>query len=132
MLDCSGECVQPMIAWPNFSASPVAPTVRLSSPIVTTQAYLAPILPAFLASNPKVCVFVDSTNRLTDLIEERYDLTLSARAEHQEEVGLVGTTLGIVPRVLVASPSYLDLHGRPAVPADLPALGANGRMSNML
>lgn len=106
--------------------------VRLSSPVVTTQAYLAPILPGFLAAHPKVRVFVDSTNRLTDLIEERFDLALRARAEHQEEMGLVGVTLGIVPRVLVASPAYLDFVGRPDTPSGLPSLDVMTRMSDML
>lgn len=105
--------------------------VRLSSPVVTTQAYLAPILPGFLAAYPKVRVFVDSTNRLTDLIEERFDLALRARAEHQEEMGLVGVTLGIVPRVLVASPAYLDSVGRPLSPSGLPSLDVMTRMSYM-
>lgn len=107
-------------------------TVRLSSPVVTTQAYLAPILPGFLASHPKVRVFVDSTNRLTDLIEERFDMALRARAEHQEEIGLVGVTLGVVPRVLVASPGYLKARGHPETPSALPSLDVMTRMSDML
>lgn len=94
-------------------------TVRVSCPIVLAQSYLAPILPAYLASHPKVNVVIDATDRDVNLIEERFDLALRASPQIEDAVGLVAKTLGSGRRILVASPAYLDGSGRPDTPGAL-------------
>ncbi len=106
-------------------------TVRMSCPVVLAQSYLAPILPAFLATHRKVRVVIEATNRTTDLIEERFDLALRARAQLEDEPSLVARSLGTVPRILVASPDFLARHGRPHDPADLPQFETMSRTSDL-
>lgn len=88
-------------------------TVRLACPIVLAQSYLAPILPGYMASHPKVSLLIDATDRDVNLIEERFDLALRARPQIDDVAGLVAKTLGTARRILVASPAYLKSMGSP-------------------
>lgn len=94
-------------------------TVRLSCPVVLAQSYLAPILPAYMASHPKVTVVLDASDRQVNLVEERFDVALRARAHIEEAAGLVAKELGSARLVLVASPAFLRHKGWPNIPADL-------------
>jgi len=99
-----------------------AGTVRLACPVVMAQSYLAPILPGYLARHPKVKVLVEASDRAVNLIEERFDLALRARPRMDDEPGLVAKALGTARVILVASPAFLDVHGRPQHPQDLVGL----------
>jgi len=106
--------------------------VRLSCPVVLAQSYLAPILPAFLEAHPKVRVVIEATNSTTDLIEERFDLALRARAQLEDEAALVTRSLGAVARILVASPQFLARHGRPGDPGHLREFATVSRASDLV
>ncbi len=105
-------------------------TVRLSCPVVLAQSYLAPILPGYMASHPKVKVVIESTDREVNLIEERFDLALRASPKIEDTTGLVAKNLGSAKRILVASPAYLEFHGEPATPMDLPHFDTLSRASD--
>lgn len=96
-----------------------AGTVRISCPVVMAQSYLAPILPGYLALNPKVKVFLEATDRPINLIEERFDLALRALPQIDGEAGLVAKSLGFAKRIMVASPAFLAAQGRPIRPDEL-------------
>jgi len=93
--------------------------VRLACPVVMAQSYLAPILPGYMAQYPKVKVVVESTDRLVNLVEERFDVALRARSQVDDEPGLVVKRLGIARLILVASPGFLEVNGHPAHPREL-------------
>jgi DNA-binding transcriptional LysR family regulator len=94
--------------------------VRLSSPVLLTQRCLAHVLPGYMTAHPKVSVFVEATDRTVNVIEERFDIAIRAKPVIEDVAGLVARTLGSSQRVLVVSPAFLDRHGHPANPADLP------------
>ncbi|WP_170942293.1 LysR family transcriptional regulator, partial [Noviherbaspirillum denitrificans] len=94
-------------------------SVRVSCPVVLAQSYLAPILPGYLASHPKVNVVIDASDRDVNLIDERFDLALRAMPYIEETAGLVARTLGNGRRILVASPAFPGLHDRLDSPAGL-------------
>jgi len=108
-----------------------AGTVRVSCPVVLAQNYLAPILPGYMASHPKVRVFIEATDHPVNLIEERFDLALRARQQIEDTPGLVAKELGSARRILVASPAFLDRHGRPSTPSDLEGLETMGQVADM-
>ena len=83
------------------------------------QTMLLPILPGFLARYPKVKLELDANDRHVDLLNERFDLALRARAGIEDSAGLVAKELGTVRQVLVASPALLKRAGRPHTPRDL-------------
>jgi len=94
--------------------------VRLSSPVLLAQRCLAHALPGYMTAHPKVSVFVEATDRTVNVIEERLDVAIRAKPVIEDVAGLVAKTLGNSQRVLVVSPAFLDRHGRPSNPADLP------------
>lgn len=104
-----------------------AGTVRLSCPQVMAQSYLAPILPGYLATYPKVKLELDASDRQVDLLRERFDLALRAHILIEDTTELVAKRLGDARRVLVASPSFLDAVGRPSTPQALSAMNTFSR-----
>jgi DNA-binding transcriptional LysR family regulator len=101
----------------SYSARPNG-VIRVSAPIVLGQVWLAPKLPGFLARYPEVNVELQLVDRKIDLIEEGVDLAIRIATELAP--GLVARPLGPVRYVLVATPRYLQAHGEPQVPQDLP------------
>ena len=87
--------------------------VRLSCPQVMAQSYLAPLLPGYMETYPKVRLELNSIDREVDIFEERFDVALRARSNIQETAGLVAKDIGWARQILVASPRYLDRIGRP-------------------
>ncbi|HBT31655.1 MAG TPA: LysR family transcriptional regulator, partial [Pusillimonas sp.] len=77
----------------------------------------APLVPAFLQRYPEINITLDLTDRLVDLIEERYDCAI--RIGDLDDSQFIGMRLADNRRVIVASPDYLDRFGRPDTPDDL-------------
>ena len=70
--------------------------------------------------NPKVSIFVEATDRVVNVIEERFDIAIRARPVIEDVAGLVAKHLGNSQRVLVVSRAFLDRYGLPENPVDLP------------
>lgn len=95
--------------------------VRASVPI-SFGAALGAALPRFLEAHPKLRVQVLLTNRRVDLIEEGVDVALRVRERLDTDAAFQLKQLGTSRSLLVASPDFLERHGRPAVAADLRGL----------
>jgi len=93
--------------------------VRLSCPVSITQNLMTSILPAFMEKYPQIKVLVLSTNRRIDLINEGVDIALRVRFKLDTDGDLVLRSFGLSHSLLVASPGYLEQHGRPEQPEDL-------------
>ena len=93
--------------------------VRMSCPVSFTQNLMASILPGFMEKFPQVKLLVLSTNRRVDLINEGVDIAMRVRFKLDTDSDLVIRSFGHSHSVLVASPAYLDQHGRPEQPEDL-------------
>lgn len=93
--------------------------VRMSCPVSITQNVMASVLPGFAEKYPQVKLLLFSTNRRVDLINENVDVAVRVRFKLDTDADLVVRTFGRSHSVLVASPGYLDKHGRPQRPEDL-------------
>jgi DNA-binding transcriptional LysR family regulator len=76
-----------------------------------------PIALAFLAEQPDITLRLMLADRQIDLVNEHVDLAL--RIGHLDDSALIATRVGVVHRVICASPRYLARLGVPRVPADL-------------
>ncbi|MBS1130724.1 MAG: transcriptional regulator [Proteobacteria bacterium] len=114
----------------NLRIEPVG-SVRMTCPPVLAQTYLAPLLPAYLASHPKVNLYIEPTDREVDLVEERFDLALLARPKIDAVAGIVVRSFGSARRILVAAPGYLHEAGKPETPDEIPRFNTLGMASNV-
>ena len=86
--------------------------LRITVP-ASTQ-FLGPSLAEFLDAHEGVQLEVTSTDRYLNLVEESFDLAI--RAGVLSDSTLIARNLGTLHYVLVASPRYLKMHGRPRTP----------------
>ena len=92
-------------------------TLRVTAPTYFGSTTLAPHLKEYRARYPDVALDLDLSDRLVDLVKERFDVAIRISAMHDSS--LVATRLAPCPTALVAAPSYLRRHGMPKTPADL-------------
>ncbi|HUH87339.1 MAG TPA: LysR family transcriptional regulator [Pusillimonas sp.] len=91
--------------------------LRISAPAGFGRRHVAPLMPGFLREHPKVTVTLDLSDRLVDLIDERYDCAI--RIGELDDSSIIGLRLADNRRVIVAAPAYLARHGVPRIPNDL-------------
>lgn len=91
--------------------------LRMSTPVVFGRLHVVPRLPRFLERYPDIALELTMNDGFTDLVEHGVDLAI--RVGEVSDPGLVTRRIGMVPRVTVASPRYLEQHGRPSMPHDL-------------
>lgn len=104
--------------------------VRVTCPALTAQSELGPIITEFMRRYPEVELSLLATDRMVNLIDEGIDVAIRFRIQPLEDSSLVARTLGQSRTFLVASPDFLDRHGRPAQPGDVGRLPSVGKSRN--
>jgi DNA-binding transcriptional LysR family regulator len=89
----------------------------LSAPIALGRLYLLPIVKDFLRDHPNIDVRMMLADRRMTMIEDHIDIGL--RVGDLNDFSLVAKKVGIVRRVVCASPAYLKRRGTPRSPDDL-------------
>ena len=93
--------------------------LRINAASPAVQHALAPMIGTFLQRFPQIRVEVVDTSNLVDIVAEGFDA--GVRYEENLARDMVAVSLGPPQRyVLVASPQFLDTHGRPRSPEDVP------------
>lgn len=91
--------------------------LTVSASMTFSQMIAAPVVRAFLASHPRISVSLVAVDRVTNLVEEGIDVAI--RIGDLPDSSLMAKRLGMVRRLFVASPDYLDRRGIPSEPSDL-------------
>jgi DNA-binding transcriptional LysR family regulator len=86
--------------------------VRLTCPVSMAQLYVARAVADFVRIYPRVTVEIDATDRHVNLIEERFDIAISASNESADPA-LIKRRIASGRLILTAAPAYLE--GRPAI-----------------
>jgi len=92
--------------------------IRLATSVSFGQIQIAPRLPAFLARHPKVRVKMDLTDRMVDLVGEKFDLALRISGRLTDAT-LAQRRLCPIRFVVCAAPEYLKRNGTLRTPAQL-------------
>lgn len=93
--------------------------LRVTTTVMMGQLFLTPLIAQFLDAHPSVEVTLHLTERLVDLVSERYDVAV--RAGPLPDSSLVAQLVGTSVFRLVAAPRYLQRRGSPSKPAELAA-----------
>jgi DNA-binding transcriptional LysR family regulator len=108
------EAAQEVVA---EAVTQIAGPIRLSAPLSFGISYLAPALADFARLHPGVELDIEFEDRNVDLVGGGYDL--GVRIGRLADSALIARRIAPVRKHAIASPSYLDAHGRPERPADL-------------
>ena len=101
------------------ASTQLAGSLRIAAPVSFARLYLAPLLTKFSRRYPAIELTVLTSNEISDLIEEEFDLGI--RIGGLRSSTLTVRRLARVARILCASPGYLETQGIPRKPADLKA-----------
>ncbi len=91
--------------------------LRVSAAVTFGLHQIHPLVPEFLARCPEMRLELSLSDVFVDLVQEGYDLAI--RGGSLSDASLVARKLGDFGRPIVASPGYIEKHGRPKTPADL-------------
>jgi DNA-binding transcriptional LysR family regulator len=89
----------------------------VSAPIALGRQFLLPVVLDFLRDHPSIDVRMMLADRRLSLIEDHIDVGL--RVGELSDLSLVAKKVGMVQRVVCASPTYLKRRGAPKTPDDL-------------
>jgi len=98
-----------------------AGSIRVSAPMSLGMKVLPTVLSQFSIIHPKTSVAIELSDRFVDIVEENYDLAIRISGPPTDK-STIWRKIRPVPRLLVASPSFLAQNGRPKVPEDLATL----------
>jgi DNA-binding transcriptional LysR family regulator len=91
--------------------------LTVTAPVMFGRMHIAPLLLDFLQQHPKVEARAMFADRIVNLVEEGFDVAL--RIDTMSDSSLTAVKVGMVRRVVVASPAYLAANGAPRTPADV-------------
>ena len=91
--------------------------LRFSAAVTFARLHVIPHLPRFLAMHPALTVEAVLDDRRVDLIEEGIDVGLRMGALTSS--AMTARRIGRSPRVVLATPGYLERAGEPSTPAEL-------------
>jgi DNA-binding transcriptional LysR family regulator len=99
------------------SAERSRPSGRLvvSAPVGFGRLHVTPLLSSYLKRYPEVDGELRLSDQIVNLVEDGIDCAI--RIGHLADSSLVARHFGQMPRVVVASPTYLKRHGTPKTPA---------------
>jgi DNA-binding transcriptional LysR family regulator len=103
----------------SLTQSQVQGGIRISTTMDFGRRVLAPLVLRFLKENPKVQIELLFDDHVVDLVEQGIDVAI--RMGRLSDSSLGARYIGQNPWSVVASPAYLETHGRPITPFDLTA-----------
>jgi DNA-binding transcriptional LysR family regulator len=92
--------------------------VRLTAPADFIPQTFSKLLDDFARKHPKVCIEIEFTGRMVDLVAEGFDLALRG-TETLADSSLISRRIAPTPLWLVAAPAYVKRRGKVRNPAEL-------------
>lgn len=92
--------------------------LKVNAPSSFGQIVVAPMLPAFCRQYPDLRISLNLDDRVIDMVEGGFDLTLRLRSTLKDS-SLRARRLGDVQVGIFASPEYLERMGTPMTPEDI-------------
>jgi len=93
-------------------------TIRLSAPMSFGIAFLGPLIARFMEEHPSIAIDLELDDRRVDIVAQGFDLAV--RIANLPDSSLRTRRVGPIRVVLAASPGWIEQHGEPAHPSDIP------------
>ncbi len=94
-----------------------AGTLRINTPITFGEICVIPHFWRFLEKYPELSIDLVMDDRYVDLVKDGIDVAI--RIGPMTDSALVAKKIGNSPRIVIASPKYLSIHGEPSTLKDL-------------
>lgn len=91
--------------------------LRIQASVAFGRIVIVPLLLELLGTNPDLRIDLDLSDRAVSLFDGQYDAAVRVGGTIDDK--LIARKLGHIAMVTVASPTYLERHGTPRIPADL-------------
>lgn len=91
--------------------------LRITTTLAFGTKHLGPLLADFAKLHPRLTIYLNASDNITNLVESGYDLAVRFGA--LADSNLISRQMARNARVICASPEYLARHGTPAVMEDL-------------
>ncbi len=111
------ETLRKTSEWIGEAEGTVSGTVRIAAPAPFVSEQMIYWLIALRRQHPGLRLDIQLDPRHVDVVEQRIDLAV--RLGSLPDSSLIATKLCDMPRVIIASPTYLEARGRPSRPEDL-------------
>lgn len=92
--------------------------LRINAGVTFGIKHLSTLWPSFMKKYPEIELDIDLIDRVVDMVEEGYDLTIRV-SQAASPANLVAKKLATSRNLVCAAPAYLKEHGRPDTPQDL-------------
>ncbi|MDT2022739.1 LysR family transcriptional regulator [Methylocella sp. CPCC 101449] len=102
----------------NVAVSPRG-TLKLSAPVWIASSPIVRMLADYHQRFPDVCLDMDLSGRIVNLVDEGFDLALRATAPDRLDASLIARPLAQIEFCLMGAPAYLARTGHPTKIADL-------------
>jgi DNA-binding transcriptional LysR family regulator len=93
--------------------------LNVTAPLLFGRLHVRPLVQAYLQSWPDVRANLLLLDRVVHLVDEGMDVAV--RIGHLPDSSLIAVRVGVLRRIVVASPAYLAAHAPLRTPADLQA-----------
>ncbi|EJL58638.1 transcriptional regulator [Rhizobium sp. CF122] len=93
--------------------------LKLSAPVWAASPWFVDRLAEYNQRYPDVCLDMNLSNRIVNLVDEGFDIALRATSPDRLDPGLIARPLTNIKFHLMASPDYLERAGRPKEIAEL-------------
>ena len=113
------DAVTGVETWIREGAGAVRGHLKVNAPASFGQMVIAPMLPGFFAAHPDLRLSLSLDDRVVDMVEGGFDLSIRVRAALPDSA-LLTRRIGTVEQGIYAAPALLAREGTPRTPADIP------------
>ncbi len=92
--------------------------LRVALPLTFGPTHFAPVLAQMARRYPRLHIHSTFSDRFVDLISEGFDCAI--RVGYLQDSSLIARRVGMIYGKLVASPCYIEEHGAPQTPDEVP------------
>lgn len=85
--------------------------LRMTCAVAYGERFIVPLVTAFMALHPRLCVDIELSNRTLDLVQDGFDIAI--RLGRLQDSRMLATRLAPRRMYLCASADYLQRYGRP-------------------